>query len=178
MAAIHNGRRPDARIAVHRQSIWSDTPESAFRRNVVMLAKARNGVGCCVDPMTRTAEEITDQSAVRYTSTTSSPERRLTIAQESRLAEDLAFISADQEGVHGIAAASIEEVKSTCCNDPPSLKLVLRIAANGGVSEVVREALYAILRVLQSDALPGMLSVRHMYEVTACKETERLAGQV
>lgn len=74
----------------------------------------------------------------------------LSFASEQRLADDLAFISAAQEGVESVAAVCIEEKI-----DPPGL--TLRIAANEGVKGKVRDAMTNICDILASCAMNGTL---------------------
>jgi hypothetical protein len=72
----------------------------------------------------------------------------MSLETESQLADDFAFIAAARTGAKGVTAACVEETR-----EPPGL--MIRIAANEGVSMETREALVQICKCLMSCARTG-----------------------
>ena len=143
-AAPEIERRP-VRTASAKQSIWSGLSEDTFRRNVVKLGKACNGVGWQTDIVAGSTEPIVPRGIVPLRGESDAAEYRLPREVEARLSNAIAVIAATQEGVHSVAAACVEE--STAGD-----VLTLRLAANAGIPDGIRAALEEICEVVQSSA--------------------------
>ncbi|KIX97397.1 uncharacterized protein Z520_06849 [Fonsecaea multimorphosa CBS 102226] len=130
--------RKPLRTANPDNSIWKGLSEDAFRRTIIALSRATGGVP--VD--SKDWWSTTDHEESLPPSTTI---RLLPYQTEQRLADDLAFISAAQEGVESVAAACVEEIR-----EPPGL--IFRVAANEGIREEIRTALEQICACLMSCA--------------------------
>ena len=151
MATIPNRDRLDPRTAATQHSIWRITNEDTFRQNIVSLAKACKGVAWSTDTVTLTTRPVVSRSTVPSWSDMHSSEHRLPLAIERRLCDDFAFIAAVEEGVHRVTAACIEE-KNNDSISRTKLTLTLRLAANGGIPESVRNALEDIWQTVQTGA--------------------------
>lgn len=138
------------RTAKPNSSIWKRLSEDDFRRTVIALSRATNGV-----PVDSKLWWSTSRSSQSLPSLTD--DRLLSSKTERRLADDIAFISAAQEGVESVTAVCIDELR-----EPPGL--VFRIAANEGIREEIRGALQRICECLMSCAQTG----GHFFELSCC----------
>ena len=132
------------RTAKQTRSIWKGLSEDAFRQTVIALSRVTNGVP--VDSKRWWSTSMSSQSLP-----TSIECRLLSSQTEQRLADDFAFISAAQEGVESVAAVCIEEIREP-------MGLVIRVAANEGIREEIRNALKEICDSLMSCAQAGRYS--------------------
>lgn len=151
MAAVPNNRRLSPRTATFEQSVWRVNREDDFRRDVVSLARASNNVAWTTDAITRTTRPIASQTTVPRWESTYQGQYRLPLAVERRLSADFASIAAVQDGVHGVTAACTEEHIADGTNGTDTT-LTLRLAANGGISDDVRDALEDIWHTVQTGA--------------------------
>lgn len=71
--------------------------------------------------------------------------RILSFETEERLANDFAFVSAAREGVGSVTAVCIEEKQEP-------LGLIIRLAANDGVRQEVKDSICAICNLLAACA--------------------------
>jgi hypothetical protein len=148
--------RREIRTCTPSTSIWQNPlTEEAFRRNAVDLALATGE--CPVDP-----DIGVEPSSVQFLygsipqrsrdTTLSPPQYVLTAETEHRLANDFALIAATQEAVFSVTAAAIEE---HVCKDGNLEGITLRLAANEGISEPLRDSLQEIWRsITTSEARP------------------------
>lgn len=138
------------RTAKPNSSIWKELSEDAFRRTVISLSRATDVV-----PVGSKLWWSTSRSSQSLPSLTNC--RLLSCQTERRLADDIAYISAAQEGVERVAAVCIDELR-----EPPGL--IFRIAANEGIREEIRDALQRICDCLMSCAQTG----GHFFELSCC----------
>lgn len=129
------------RTASKKNSIWHPIPESAFRTNVVALARRTNGVPS--DPSHGVfglvgRENDNGMPSSRHAGgEASQTQHLLSLELEYRLASDFAFLAATEEGVKSVAAACLEE-------DAGRGTLILRLAANEGIPSSVQRGLEEI----------------------------------
>ena len=106
-----------------KQSIWWDVKLDPFRRHVIALQQASNKVPS--DPQDYSARSWlarrTNASELNYV---------LSIDAEQRLADDLAFIAAAEEGVKTISAVTLEQ-------DVEGVDLTVRLTANETIPKLV-----------------------------------------
>ncbi len=117
------------------QSIWLGLGENQFRTHVVGLESASNEVPG--DPK--------DHSLQDWERSHAHPDHLLPLGIEQRIADDVAFIAAAEEGVAAVAAASLEELV-----DGQGLRF--RLAMNAGVPMKTREVLRLIFDTLATCA--------------------------
>lgn len=123
------------------QSIWRDVDQKEFRLNIVELEKASNEVPR--DPKVyREADWV--PPCIRVDET----HHVLPFGVEQQLADDLAFIAAAEEGVNAVSAVGLEEAAEQS-------GIVVRLAANEGIRENVRETLKMIFGFLEQCASKG-----------------------
>ena len=113
---MSNGKLLPVRTASAKESIWRDTNIDTFRRNIVSLQHASNKVPS--DPEDHSASLWLAQR----TNTVNSI-RVLPFDVEQRVADDLAFIAAAEEGVKSVSAVALEEHVGEA-------GLTIRLAAN------------------------------------------------
>ena len=99
---MSNGKLLPVRTASAKQSIWRDTSIDTFRRNVVSLQHASNKVPS--DPQDHSASLWLAQRTNAVKSVYLLP-----FEVEQRVADDLAFIAAAEEGVKSVSAVTLEQ---------------------------------------------------------------------
>lgn len=124
--------------ASHNNSIWRDVGWDTFRKHIVTLQRASNEVP--TDPKVHSAiqwqAEHADDIDIK---------RLLPFDVEQRLADDIAFLAAAEEGPLEISAVALEEQKQ-------QEGLVVRLAANGWIPCGVRDTLRAMFNLLNKCA--------------------------
>lgn len=125
------------RTASPEKSIWREIPEETFRQHLVHLETRTNAVP--VDVQT-----FTTQSA-KTIANDKDEKRQIPLAVEHRLANDIAFIAAVQEGAQSVAAVCLYEK-----TDQPGLKIVL--AAVDAVGVNIKTSLQNIFKHLETSA--------------------------
>ncbi len=113
---MSNARLLPVRTASADQSIWRGTKLDAFRRNVVALQYASNKVPS--DPEDHSARLWLAQRTNAVNSF-----HLLPFHVEQRVADDLAFIAAAEEGVKSVSAVALEQHVGAA-------GLTIRLAAN------------------------------------------------
>lgn len=136
--------RQSAQTASQENSIWKTLPEDTFRRSIIAL-RAKNEVPC-------EQRRWWSASYSRLQLSAPSSSRTMSLNTENQLANDFAFIAAAKPGPRGVTAACVEET-----SEPPGL--IIRIAANEGVSMETREALVQICKCLMACARDGESTV-------------------
>ena len=116
LCQMSNGNLLPVRTASAEESIWRDTNIDTFRRNVVSLQHASNKVPS--DPEYYSASLWLAQRTDTVNSIHSLP-----VDVEQRVADDLAFIAAAEEGVKSVSAVALEEHVGEA-------GLTIRLAAN------------------------------------------------
>ncbi|KAL9604450.1 MAG: hypothetical protein Q9179_001839 [Wetmoreana sp. 5 TL-2023] len=130
------------KTASREDSIWKKLSEDEFRKNIVSLAQASNSV-----PADARDYSLTDWES-RHPND-SNAQRRLSLDDERRIADDLAYIAASREGGEAVSAVTLEEqVKSP--------GLTVRLAANRSIPKQVPEQLKAVFRFLRSRSGRGV----------------------
>lgn len=127
--------RLPVRTASRKQSVWLGLGENQFRTHVVGLERESNEVP--EDPKVHSLQDWERNHA--------QPGHRLPLMVEQRIADDVAFIAAAEEGVAAVAAASLEELF-----DGQGLRF--RLAMNAGVPMKTREMLRLIFDTLATCA--------------------------
>ena len=138
------------KTATKRTSIWHGLPEPRFRERMVTLERASKEIP--EDPKVHSLRTWQDSRPGELT------ERRLPLAIEQRLADDLAFVAANAESVKSVSAVAIEE-----CFNPPSLRI--RLTANGVASSEVLEALEFMLLTLSRCARRSILLIMRWWSI-------------
>lgn len=136
MLAVTNNTAPDC------DSIWKGLGEKTFRNTVAALSFASKNLPS--DSRVFAVDEWERQHHLDDTS-----QRRLSLKDEQRLADDLASIAASREGGKAVSAVALEEQLY-----PPIL--TVRLAANGQIPEQVPQGLHAFLAVLRTRAEKGL----------------------
>ncbi|KAL9597552.1 MAG: hypothetical protein Q9219_005054 [cf. Caloplaca sp. 3 TL-2023] len=114
-------------------SIWKGLDKPKFRQTIIALATETNEVP--TDP-----KSYTKDGRRSNISSGAQAARTLSFEDEQRLADDLAYLAASQEGVGTVTAVVVEEL-----SEPPGL--LIRIAANEGVgNHLNRGRIHARLR--------------------------------
>ena len=116
------------------QSIWRDVKLDTFRRHVVTLQQASNKIPN--DP-----QEYSARSWLARRTNASESNYVLSIDAEQRLADDLAFIAAAEEGVKTISAITLEQHVG-------GAGLTVRLATNETIPESVPSAFRAFFELL------------------------------
>ena len=99
---MSNGKLLPVRTASAKQSIWRGTNLDTFRTNVVTLEHVSNRVPS--DPEDNSARSWLAQRIVADNSVNLLP-----FEVEQRVADDLAFIAAAEEGVKSVSAVALEQ---------------------------------------------------------------------
>lgn len=158
--------RREIRTTSPSRSIWQ-TPltEEAFRHTAVDLALATNecpvdadvGLGPVSGGLGVDVSSVTPLNEVSHKS-----QYRLPLEIEHRLANDVAFIAATQEAVFSVTAVCVEELSSPS----GSLEaLTLRLAANEGISEALKNRLLEIWDLLTAHPHePSQLLASRIFE--------------
>ena len=137
------------RTASAADSIWKNISEATFHKHVAQLT------GKTLQPVEArlSFEAFLGPKAVVQRQQEGQAERSLTIELEQSLANDFAFLAASDEGAVNVAGCCIEEnaVEGQKC-------LTVRLAANEGVPEEVRDQLQAICELLRAEASRGKVS--------------------
>ena len=120
------------------QSIWQNVDRDTFRRHIISLQQASNEVPS--DPVVYSASEW-----LATHETGNGLAYSLPMDVEQRLADDLAFIAAAEEGPKEVSAIALEEQV-----DPPGLLILL--AANEKFPVGVEDMLKACFRLLSQCA--------------------------
>lgn len=154
MLAVTNNTAPDC------DSIWKGLGEKTFRNTIANLKFASKDLPS--DSRVYAVDEWERQHHLDDTS-----QRRLSLKDEQRLADDLAYIAACREGAEAVSAVAMEEQLY-----PPSL--TFRLAANGQVPEQVPRELNAFLSVLRARAKKGL----NLYFVQELTETNPLCRSI
>lgn len=139
-----------ANTARNDQSIWQGVDRDTFRRHIVGLQQASNEVPS--DPVVYSASEW-----LATHGTGNGLGHSLPIDVEQRLADDLAFIAAAEEGPKEVSAVALEEHIN-----PPGLLILL--AANEKFPNGVEDMLKACFRLLSQCASRSTLK-GHCHEL-------------
>lgn len=123
------------KTAFGKQSIWFGLGENQFRTHVVALEDKSNEV----------PEDPKDHSLQDWERIHDRPGHCLPLIIEQRIADDVAFIAAAEEGALAVAAASLEELVN-------GEGLRLRLAMNAGVPMKTRKVLRSIFDTLATRA--------------------------
>ena len=115
-------------------SVWRDVGWNNFRKYIVTLQRTSNEVPG--DPLVHSAVEW--QAARRESDNV---ERALPFDVEQRLADDIAFLAAAEEGPYEISAVALEE------QDEPG-GLIVRLAANQVIPRGVEDTLRVMFDLL------------------------------
>ena len=99
---MSNGELLPVQTASKKQSIWQGTNLNTFRTNVVTLQDVSNRVPS--DPEDNSARSWLAQGTTALTSV-----HLLPFDVEQRVADDLAFIAAAEEGVKSVSAVALEQ---------------------------------------------------------------------
>lgn len=138
--------RLPARTASPDSSIWKNLPEADFRRDILALEKLTNAVP--LPPSVFSPQDWTP-------STPDSRNARLSMIDEQRLADDIAYISAVGEGAQSVAAATVQESR-----DPRAqTTLAITIASMDAVDVSSQEFLRSIFSSLSSVTLDTRTNV-------------------
>jgi hypothetical protein len=124
------------RTAIRETSIWSHVGEAQFQRNINALWEATRG---------RPKVPQTYPVAVQDTH----EDGVLPIALELQLVNGMAFIAAAKKGVESVSAAVIESPQH------PSNGLRFSLAANEGISHIVKDRLDSVIESVRSAAREG-----------------------
>lgn len=124
--------------ASDERSIWRETDQHNFRKHILDLQQACNEIPR--DPKLHVREDWH-----RRRPPSNDQGRVLPFEVEERLANDFAFLVANQKDAKTVSAVALEEVV-----EPPGL--VARLAANGAVQEGVVDSLQAIFNILEKCA--------------------------
>ncbi|KAL1306465.1 hypothetical protein AAFC00_005163 [Neodothiora populina] len=130
-------RRRDVRTAKLEESIWRDLPELEFRQHLVELEGKTNAVP--IDPQIFDITHHHGRNEQPDTTTYTLP-----IEVEQRLADDLAFLAAVEEGAQSVAAVCIEEQVS------PQSFIFRSAALDTALNDTVKYALEDILCALSA----------------------------
>ena len=138
--------------ASQRNSIWRQVGWEPFRKRLVTLQRACNEVPG--DPKVHSASEWQAEHA-----DDNNIKRLLPFDVEQRLADDIAFLAAAEEGPKEVSAVALEE-------QTQHEGLVVRLAANGLVPCAVKDTVRAIFDLLNKCASrgicnPGVFSHSH-----------------
>lgn len=135
-----------------QESIWRGVSQQTLRQNIVALEDQAvyQGLGKQIAASEKHWEKKRREL--------SSLEYQLPLAVEQRLADDFAFLAAAEPGARATSAVCIEEASNT-------EGLVVRLAANGGVSLAVREAIEGILDLLVDCAQKSLSTPQCRFEV-------------
>ena len=137
--------------ASKKDSIWRDINQSAFRKCIHDLAEKNDFRG---NQKVHSHQEWKDREIA-----SNDKNHVLPFDVEERLANDFAFIAAAKKEVEAVSAVVLEEAAD-------SQSLIVRLAANGTISEVVMSRLTSILATLQKCARgkseDGELQVRYI----------------
>ena len=120
--------------ASKKQSIWRYIDQDVLRSNIVNLQRASKQVPA--DPLVHSAE--------RWLASRATDVIRLYLLPfeiEQRIADDLAFMAAAEEGHKDISAVTLEEA-----GEPR--RLIVHLATNEGCSQRVKETLHAVFGLL------------------------------
>jgi hypothetical protein len=124
-----------ARTSGKDHSIWKPLNENTFRNHILQLCSISKDVP--VDPHMHTKEAWQKRSG-----RAGLEDALIPFTVEKQVADDFAFLAAATEGAHSVSAAAIETVE-----DPQGL--VIRLAANNGVANPVKQALTEMIDSLQ-----------------------------
>ena len=124
--------------ASQRNSIWREVGWDTFRKHIVSLQRATNEVPG--DPKVHSASEWQAEHANDV-----GINRLLPFSVEQRLADDLAFVAAAEEGPMEVSAVVLEE-------QTQHGGLLVRLAANGLIPRGVRDTLRAMFNLLNKCA--------------------------
>ena len=137
--------------ASKKDSIWRDINQSAFRKCIHDLAEKNDFPG---NQKVHSYQEWKGRGIA-----SNDRNHVLPFDVEERLANDFAFIAAAKKEVEAVSAVVLEEAAD-------SQSLIVRLAANGTISEVVMSRLTSILATLQKCARgkseDGELQVRYI----------------
>lgn len=125
--------------ASESDSVWQGLDENAFRNTIAVLAVASKDLPG--DPRDYSVKEWGRQ---RYNAS----QHTLSLEDEQRLADDLAYIAASREGGKVVSAVALEELLH-----PPGL--TIRLAANRSIAEQVPRQLTSLLALLRARAERG-----------------------
>lgn len=124
--------------ASQSNSIWREVGWDTFRKHMVSLQRATNEVPG--DPKVHSASEWQAEHADNV-----AIKRLLPFSVEQRLADDIAFVAAAEEGPMEVSAVVLEE-------QTQREGLVVRLAANGLIPRGVRDTLIAMFSLLNKCA--------------------------
>ncbi|KAF6812441.1 hypothetical protein CSOJ01_05146 [Colletotrichum sojae] len=153
-------------------SIWRDLPEPVFRQHVVELEKLTNSVP--VDAQTFPLSppddgdlDGPDPNVGGRNSASAGQPRRLSLASEQRLADDIAYLVAVGEGAQSVAAATVQE---TCRPEGKGPALRVAIASVDAIEPSSQAFLRSVFQQLSSSsslsAKTSQLAARLLDEVT------------
>ncbi|KAL8986638.1 MAG: hypothetical protein Q9177_004081 [Variospora cf. flavescens] len=157
MLPVANNTAPEC------DSIWKGLDEKTFRSTIAALSLASNGV-----PGDSRIYAVDEWERQRHLDDTS--QRRLSLKDEQRLADDLAYIAVSRDGGKAVSAVALEENFYL-----PTL--TVRLAANGYIPEQVPKELNAFLSVLRARANKG-LHIYFVRELTGADPPFRSIGEI
>lgn len=128
--------------APKHDSVWKGLGEQDFRKTVAVLTVASKDIPG--DARNYSVEEWERNQSPHKTNQYS-----LSLRDEQRLADDLAYIAASREGGIAVSAVALEENLQL-----PGL--TIRLAANRSIPEQVPKQLNALLSLLQARAKRGL----------------------
>ncbi|KAL8973557.1 MAG: hypothetical protein Q9197_002200 [Variospora fuerteventurae] len=139
MLPVANNTAPEC------DSIWKGLDEKTFRSTIAALSLASNGV-----PGDSRIYAVDEWKRQRHLDDTS--QRRLSLKDEQRLADDLAYIAVSRDGAKAVSAVALEEnfYRPT---------LTVRLAANGYIPEQVPKELNAFLKVSESSCVSSTFAI-------------------
>ena len=142
---MYQNQRQDVNTATLGQSIWQPLSQKKFLQNVVDLHQISKKV-----PGNPKIHSRTEWSAerIRYDSV----DYILPFSVEQRLADDLAFIAAAEEGVKAISAVGLEQNVETH-------SLIVRLAANDTIPQDLPATFESMFDLLGKCALQSVFKI-------------------
>lgn len=133
-------------------SIWRDLDHVSFRRHMIAFQQASKEVPS--DPEVHSRREWENPRVC-----TDDPSHTIPFDVEQRLADDLAFLAAAEAGGNSVSAVGLEQ-----SIDP--VGLVVRLAANEGITQDVYKTFESIFGLLRRCATKSMLIFKYFYLVS------------
>lgn len=127
-------------------SIWCTLPENIFRQNLVTLQQRTNAV--VIDSQTFSAEQWLAQQVTRP----NRPDEVLPLTVEQQVADDLAFLTAVEEGAQSVSATTLEQYPGVPTDSESFPSVVIRIAAVDSLNPSVRNFLRGLCDQLAASA--------------------------
>ncbi|KAF6833263.1 hypothetical protein CPLU01_05614 [Colletotrichum plurivorum] len=135
-------------------SIWTDLPEPVFRQHVVELEKLTNSVPVDAQtfPLPPPGDGDSDGPGPNVggrNSASAGQPRRLSLASEQRLADDITYLVAVGEGAQSVAAATVQE---TCRLEGKGPALRVAIASVDAIEPSSQTFLRSVFQQLSSSS--------------------------